>query len=131
MVNDPIADLLTRVRNAIQARHPKVDIPPSRMKIAIVDIWKEHGFVKNYKLFRQGEAGVLRIYLKYVGKQSSVIRGLTRISKPGLRVYKGHRDIPAADGAAAITILSTPKGVLADKVARENKVGGELLCKIW
>jgi small subunit ribosomal protein S8 len=131
MVNDPIADLLTRVRNAVQARHPKVDVPPSRMKIAIVDLWKEHGFVKNYKLFRQGEEGVLRIYLKYVGKQNPVIRGLTRISRPGLRVYKGHRDIAAADGAASLTILSTPKGVLSDKVALENKVGGELLCKIW
>jgi small subunit ribosomal protein S8 len=101
------------------------------MKIAIVDIWKEHGFVKNYKLFRQGEAGVLRIYLKYVGKHNSVIRGLTRISKPGMRVYKGHRDVAAAEGDAAVTILSTPKGVLADRVARENKVGGEILCKIW
>ncbi len=131
MVNDPIADLLTRVRNAVQARHPKVDIPPSRMKIAIVDIWKEHGFVKNYKLFRQGDEGILRIYLKYSGKTTSVIQGLTRISKPGLRVYKGHREIPEPDGAQAVTILSTPKGVLADKVARENKVGGELLCKIW
>ncbi len=130
MVNDPIADLLTRVRNAVRAKHPKVDVPPSRMKIAIVDIWKEHGFVKNYKLFRQGDTGILRIYLKYVGKQNPVIHGLKRISRPGLRVYKGHQDIEAANGAS-VTILSTPKGVLADTIARENKVGGELLCRIW
>lgn len=101
------------------------------MKIAIVEIWKEHGFVKNYKLFRQGETGILRIYLKYVGRQNPIIHGLTRISRPGMRVYKGHRDIAEPDGASSVTILSTPMGVLADKVARENKVGGEILCKIW
>lgn len=131
MVNDPIADLLTRVRNAVQARHAKVDVPPSRMKIAIVDLWKEHGFVKNYKLFRQGQTGILRIYLKYAGKHQSIIRGLTRVSRPGMRVYKGFRDVAPLHGGSGLTILSTPKGVVVDAVARENKVGGEVLCKIW
>lgn len=130
-MTDPISDLLTRVRNAVKAKQPKVDVPASQLKLSIVDIWKKTGFVKNYKLFRQDEKGVLRIYLKYVGKGQPVIQGLRRVSKPSRRVYARHDKLPKVLGGIGVAVVSTSKGVLADQTARENRVGGEVLCTIW
>src|SRR5262245_48104526 len=130
MSTDPISDLLTRVRNATKARQRKVDVPPSQLKVSIVDIWKKAGFIKNYKLYRQEEKGILRIYLKYVGKNRPVIQGLKRVSKPSRRVYSPHARLPKVLGGIGIAIVSTSKGILSDQMARENKVGGEILCTI-
>lgn len=131
MVNDPIADLLTRVRNASKARLRKVDLPSSHMKVAIAEIMKDTGFIRNYKLFRQDEKGVLRLYLKYVGKNRSVIQGLKRVSKPSRRVYASYRKLPNVMNGIGVAIVSTSRGIVTDEVARTNKVGGEVLCTIW
>lgn len=131
MRTDPIADLLTRVRNSVKARHRKVDVEPSSLKLNIVDILKKTGFIKNYKLYRQDNRGILRIYLKYVGKNEPVIQGLRRVSKPSRRVYAPYTKIPKVLGGIGVAIISTSKGVVADQVARDNKVGGEVLCTVW
>lgn len=131
MVIDPIGDLLTQVRNAANAKHKKVDLPPSQVKIAIVDIWKNTGFIKGYKLYQHESKGVLRVYLKYAEKGRSVIQGIRRVSKPSRRVYASHDKIPKVRNGLGMSIISTSKGVLTDIVARENKVGGEVLCTIW
>ena len=131
MLNDPISDLLTRVRNAAKAQHLKVDVPASKMKVAIVDVWKKYGFIKNYKLFQQNRKGVLRIYLKYIDKKRSIIQGIERVSRPSRRIYKGHDELPKVLGGIGVAVISTPKGILSDQIARENKVGGEVICKIW
>jgi len=131
MTSDPIADLLTRVRNGIKAHHRKVDVPPSQIKISIVDIWKKSGFIRNYRLYREGEKGILRIYLKYAGKNQSVIQGLRRVSRPSRRIYASYHRIPKVLGGLGVAVVSTSKGVLTDQLARENKVGGEILCSIW
>jgi len=131
MMTDPIGDLLTRVRNAAKARLPKVDVPSSQLKVSIVDLWKKDGFIRNYKLFRQDEKVVLRIYLKYAGRGKSIIHGIERISKPSRRVYVSHDEIPKVLGGIGVAIISTSKGVLVDQMARENRVGGEVLCTIW
>lgn len=131
MSTDPIADLLTRVRNAVKARQRKVDVPPSNLKVSIVDILKKSGFIKNYKLYRQDEKGILRIYLKYVGKNRPVIHGLKRISKPSRRVYVPHTKVPKVLGGIGIAVISTSRGLLTDETARESKVGGEVLCTVW
>jgi len=130
-MTDPISDLLTRVRNAVKAKQPKVDVPASQLKLSIVDIWKKTGFVKNYKLFRQDEKGILRIYLKYVGKGQPVIQGLKRVSKPSRRIYARHDKLPKVLAGMGVAVVSTSKGVLTDQTARENRVGGEVLCTIW
>ena len=131
MITDPISDLLTRVRNACRAKLRKVDVPASQQKVAIVEVWKKSGFIKNFKLYQQDNKGVLRIYLKYVGKGGSVIQGLRRISRPGRRVYRSYENIPAVLGGLGISVMSTSKGILPDQLARENKVGGEVICTIW
>ena len=131
MMMDPIADLLTRVKNAIHARSRKVDIPASSLKVSIVDIWKREGFIRNYKLYQADHKGILRIYLKYAGKEQSVIRGLKRISRPSQRVYTPHTKIPRVLGGLGMAIISTSKGVMHDVAARESRVGGEVLCTIW
>jgi small subunit ribosomal protein S8 len=131
MMTDPIADLLTRVRNGVHAKQPKVDVPASQLKVAIVDIWKKGGYIKNYKLYRQDQRGVLRIYLKYVEKGVPVIQGLRRISKPSRRVYASHDQIPQVLNGLGMAVVSTSKGVINDVAARETKIGGEILCSIW
>lgn len=131
MMTDPIADLLTQVRNAVNAKHPKVDVAPSQLKISIIDIFKKVGFIRDYQLYRDGEKGVLRIYLKYVGKNQSVIHGVKRVSRPSRRVYVQAAKIPKVLGGLGVSILSTSRGVMTDEVAREQKVGGELVCTIW
>ena len=127
-MNDPISDLLTRVRNASKARHEKVAIPASKLKQEIVKILKAEGYIKNYRLIEaQGRPGV-RVYFK---KEEKVINDLKRISKPGLRVYVGKREIPAVLGGLGTAVISTPRGLLTDRAARELGVGGEHLFNIW
>ncbi|MBI5200570.1 MAG: 30S ribosomal protein S8 [Elusimicrobia bacterium] len=129
---DPIADLLTRIRNANVKMKDRVDVPYSNLKMEVVRILKEEGFIANYKsLYNEGRRGSIRVFLKYSPEKELVIRGIQRISKPGLRQYRGYREIPKVRGAFGVTILSTPQGVLTDKQARERKVGGEILCQVW
>jgi small subunit ribosomal protein S8 len=128
---DPIADMLTRVRNAIQARHAKVDVPSSKLKVEIARILKEEGYILNYKLTEEGPRKLIRIYLKYALGNQPVISKLQRTSKPGCRVYVGSKDIPRVLGGLGINILTTPKGVMTGAAARKAGVGGELLCSVW
>lgn len=130
MLTDPIADMLTRIRNATRIKAEKVDIPISRMKLEIAKILKEEGFIKGYKILRDKKQGVLRIVLKYVDNES-VISGMQRVSKPGRRVYLGKNEIPRVMGGLGIAILTTSKGILSDKECRLEGVGGEVLCYVW
>ncbi|MBI5203514.1 MAG: 30S ribosomal protein S8 [Nitrospirae bacterium] len=130
MVSDPIADMLTRIRNAITIRAEKVDIPASRMKLEVVKILKEEGFIRAYKILKDEKQGVLRIALKYIDG-NSVVSGLKRISKPGRRVYVGGKEIPRVMGGVGIAILTTSKGVASDNTCRRESIGGEVLCYIW
>lgn len=128
---DPIADYLTRIRNATMARHNKVDIPTSKILKAITQILYEEGYILNYTTLEDTKQGILRIYLKYGKDKKSIIRGLKRVSSPGLRYYVSVENIPRVLGGLGIAILSTPKGVLTDKKARKERVGGEVLCYVW
>ena len=130
-MTDPIADLLTRIRNGAMAKLQKVDIPSSNMKVGIVNVLKNEGFIKNYKLISDQKQGVLRIYLKYINDSDSVISEIKRVSKPGGRRYVKSDKIPSVKQGLGIAILSTSKGLLTDKVAREAGVGGELICTVW
>jgi small subunit ribosomal protein S8 len=131
-MTDPLADLLTRVRNANKARHEKVDVPASNLKGNVIRILKDEGYIKNYKLIKDGKQGILRIYLKFEGEtKKQVISGLRTLSKPGRRRYVGADEIPSVLRGLGLTILSTSKGVMTDKEARKQKVGGELLCSVW
>jgi len=131
VIVDPIADMLTRIRNANQRKKEKVDVPASRIKEEIVKRLKEEGFISNYKRIPDHKQGILRIYLKYAPGGESVIRGIQRVSKPGLKIYSPAEDIPRIQGGMGIVIISTPRGVLIDREARRNRVGGEVLCKVW
>lgn len=131
MNTDSVAEFLTSVRNATRARHKKVDMPASRMRLSLAEILKKSGFIKNYKLFKQEERGVLRLYLKYVGKGDPVIHGLKRVSRPSRRVYLTHTKIPTVLGGIGVAVVSTSKGILTDEQARTSKVGGELICTVW
>ena len=131
-MSDPIADMLTRIRNANTAKHDTVDVPASKMKIAIADILVDEGYIAKYDLVEDGSFKTLHITLKYgVDKNEKVISGIKRISKPGLRVYANTEDIPRVLGGLGIAILSTNKGVVTDKEARKLGVGGEVLCLVW
>ena len=130
--NDPIADMLTRIRNANTAKHDTVDIPSSKMKLAIADILVDEGYIEKYDLIDGDKGKVIRVTLKYsANKSERIITGLKRISKPGLRVYADTDNIPRVLGGLGIAILSTNKGVITDKEARKQKVGGEVLAFIW
>ena len=130
--NDPIADMLTRIRNANTAKHDTVDVPLSRMKLAIADILVDEGYVEKYDLVDNGNFKDIRITLKYgKDKNDKIIAGLKRISKPGLRIYAGKDNLPKVLGGLGIAIVSTNKGVMTDKTARELKVGGEVLAFVW
>jgi small subunit ribosomal protein S8 len=131
MTSDPIADMLTRVRNAITARHPKVDVPASKLKAEIARILKEEGYIANFKVAEEGVKRVIKIYLKYGPNNSPVITQIERVSRPGCRVYVGQDDIPRVQGGLGINILTTPRGVMTGKHARKEGIGGELLCQIW
>jgi len=130
-VTDPIADFLVRIKNGQKARFEKVDIPASKMKASLARILKEEGYIKNYKFLRDDKQGILRIQLKYTDPREAAINGMKRISRPGCRVYVGHKDIPKVLNGLGISILSTPKGVMTDRIARQEGIGGELLCAIW
>lgn len=131
MWSDPVADALTRLRNANAAGHEKVDIPSSRLKVEIARILKEEGFVTSYKVIDDPKQAILRVYLKYGPGNERVIRGITRTSRPGLRVYTRTRKIPRVLSGMGIAILSTSKGVMTDQEARRQAVGGEVLCYVW
>ena len=131
-MSDPIADMLTRIRNANTAKHDTVDIPNSKMKLAIADILLEEGYIKKYDLIDEGNFKIIRIALKYgVDRNDRIISGLKRISKPGLRVYAGKDELPRVLGGLGIAIISTNQGVITDKKARELQVGGEVLAYVW
>jgi len=130
-ITDPIADMLTRIRNATMAKLNRVDIPASNMKVSIARILKNEGYIKNYKLIKDRKQGILRIYLKYDENRRSVIVGLKRLSKPSRRIYVKKKDIPLVLNGLGIAIISTSKGILTDKEARQKSVGGELICSIW
>jgi small subunit ribosomal protein S8 len=131
MTADPIADMLTRVRNALIARHPKVDVPASRLKNEIARILREEGYILNYKLTEEGAKKYIRLYLKYTPANLPVISRVERVSRPGCRVYVSSKDIPRVLGGLGINILTTPKGVMTGTAARKERVGGEVLCQIW
>ena len=130
-MTDPIADLLTRIRNAGMAGHSKLDIPSSNGKVAIAEGLKELGYIKNFKVVSDDLQGILRVYLKYDEQNNTVIHEITRISKPGRRVYVSSADIPRVKNGLGAAILSTSKGVMDDVTAREAAIGGEVLCTIW
>jgi small subunit ribosomal protein S8 len=131
MMTDPIADMLTRIRNANMAKLEKVDVPASKMKIEITKILKDKGFVKSFKVLRDRKQGVIRITMKYLDGYEKVITGLKRVSKPGRRVYVDRTGIPRVMGGYGIAILSTSRGILTDEVCRTQGIGGEVLCNIW
>ena len=131
-MSDPIADMLTRIRNGNVAKHDTVDVPSSKEKLAIADILVKEGYIKKYDMVADGNFKTIRIYLKYgKDKNDKVITGLKRISKPGLRVYAKSEELPKVLGGLGIAIISTSKGVMTDKEARKNAVGGEVLCYVW
>ena len=131
MMTDPIADMLTRIRNASKAKLEKVDIPSSKLKVEIAKILKDEGYVKNVKLVKDRRQGLIRVYLKYTDEETPVITGLKRISKPGCRVYTDNASIPRVLDGLGTAILSTPKGIQTGKQAKKDNVGGEVLCHVW
>src|SRR5574341_56033 len=131
MRSDPIADMLTRIRNASRAEHEKVDIPTSKLKVRIAEILKDEGFIKNFRLLENTKQGTLRVYLKYGAANEKMISGLVRVSTPGRRVYVAHGRIPPILGGMGVALLSTAKGVVTDRDARKQKMGGEVLAYVW
>ncbi len=130
-MTDPVADLLTRIRNATKERHEKLEVPASRLKANVVRVLKEEGYIRNFRLLREEGRPVIKVYLKYTESGESVIRGIKRISRPGLRRYSGYDEMPRPLGGAGVAIVSTSKGVITGHRARTQKVGGEILCEVW
>ena len=130
-MTDPVADMLTRIRNGIQARHDRVDVPASKLKVEIARILRDEGFISNYKLVEEGLQGTLRVFLKYSDQGESVIHGIERISRPGRRVYRSKGELPRVLGGLGLAIVSTSSGVLAGHDAAQRGVGGEVLCQVW
>ncbi|CAG7656664.1 30S ribosomal protein S8 [Paenibacillus allorhizosphaerae] len=131
VMSDPIADMLTRIRNANVVRHETVEIPASKVKREIAEILKKEGFIRDAEYIEDNKQGIIRLFLKYGPNQERVITGLKRISKPGLRVYAKSQEVPRVLGGLGIAILSTSKGVMTDKEARQSKAGGEVICYVW
>ena len=131
MRSDPIADLLTRIRNASRAEHEKVDIPASRLKIRIAELLKEEGFIKNFRVLEDTKQSMLRVYLKYGPANEKMITGLVRVSTPGRRIYVTHDKIPSILAGMGVAIVSTSRGVVTDRDARKQRVGGEVLAYVW
>ncbi|MFA5367702.1 MAG: 30S ribosomal protein S8 [Dehalococcoidia bacterium] len=131
MVTDPIADMLTRIRNATMVRHDFVLVPSSKVKLAVAKILRDEGFIKDYEVVKGKQQRMIKIYLKYTDKKESVIEGLQRVSKPGLRIYVSKSEIPRVYGGLGMAILSTPKGIITGKKAWQEGVGGELICFVW
>lgn len=130
-MTDTIGDMLTRIRNAGKARFDKVDIPASRMKISLARIFKDEGFIKNYKVIKDNKQGILRVYLKYDNQNQPMIHRVERVSKPSRRVYAGCEELPKVQGGLGVAVISTSKGVMTDRQARKLGVGGEVLCQVW
>jgi len=130
-MTDPIADMLTRIRNATVAKHRRVDVPASKMKESIAKILKEEGYIQSVRRIEDGPQGTLRIFLKYDDARGCVIRGLERVSKPGRRVYVSRQDIPRVMGGYGTSILSTSQGIMTGLAARQKGIGGELVCQVW
>jgi small subunit ribosomal protein S8 len=131
MRSDPIADLLTRIRNASRAEHEKVDVPSSKLKVRVCEILKDEGFIKNFRVLDDNKQNVLRVYMKYGPGNEKVISGLVRVSKPGRRVYVAHDKVPSILAGMGVAIVSTSRGVVTDRDARKQKVGGEVLAYVW
>ncbi len=130
-MTDPIADMLTRIRNAIMASYDKVEVPCSKIKISIVEILKSEGYVRNYKIVKDKKQGIIVIYLKYNEDKSPVVKGFKKISKPSCRVYSRYKKIPRVLNGFGINILSTSKGLMTDREARKMGIGGEIICSVW
>ena len=130
-MSDVIADMLTRIRNANNAKHMSVDVPASKMKKSIAQILLDEGYIKSYEVVEDGKQGIIRIQLKYAQGKQKVIRGIKRVSKPGLRIYASCEDMPKVMNGLGVAIVSTSKGVMTDKQARKENVGGEVLCFVW
>lgn len=130
-VTDPVADMLTRIRNASATHHPYVDMPMSRLKRNIAQILKEQGFISDYEQVKDAKYPTLRLFLRYTGKREPVITGIRRISKPGQRIYCKAAGMPRVLGGMGVAVVSTPKGVMTERQARRNNVGGEVLCYVW
>ena len=130
-MTDPIADMLTRIRNALKVQHESVDIPASKLKLRIAEILKLEGYITNFQVISEGARKNIRIFLKYDEKGRPIIEGLKRVSKPGRRIYAGYEDIPKVLNGYGINIVSTSKGIITDREARRKQVGGEILCSIW
>jgi len=130
-MTDTIGDMLTRIRNAGKARFDKVDIPASRMKISLARIFKDEGFIKNYKVIKDNKQGILRVYLKYDDQSQPMIHRIERVSKPSRRVYAGCEELPKVQGGLGVAVISTSQGVMSDRQARKLGVGGEVLCQVW
>ena len=130
-MTDPVSDFLTRIRNATSVRHDRTDVPASKMKLEIAKILKQEGYIRTFKMIEEGPQGTIRIYLKYADDGESVIHGLRRISKPGLRVYRGVEELPKVRNGLGVAVISTNRGVVTDEQARGLQVGGEVLCEIW
>lgn len=130
-MTDPVADLLTRIRNAAKEKHEKLEVPASRLKANVVRVLKEEGYIKNFRLVREDGRPMIKIFLKYTDSGLSVIQGIRRVSRPGLRRYAGYQEIPRPLSGAGIAIISTSKGVISGQKARIQKLGGELLCEVW
>jgi small subunit ribosomal protein S8 len=129
-ITDPIADMLTRIRNGLRARHPRVDMPSAKLKVEVARILKEEGYIANYKVADEGKKKVLRVFLRYTPEGESVITTLDRVSRPGRRVYVGADEIPKVMGGMGVNILTTPQGLMTGKAARRSGVGGEVLCSV-
>jgi small subunit ribosomal protein S8 len=130
-MTDPIADMLTRIRNAVSSKHDSVMMPSSKMKVAIANVLKEEGFIRDFEIASEKNRPMLKIELIYTGRKEPVLSGIKRVSKPGLRVYVQKREIPRVLGGLGVAILSTPEGVMTGQVARQKSVGGEVLCYVW
>ncbi len=130
-MTDPIADMLTRIRNALMAKHDKVDIPVSKVKVDIAILLKEEGYIKNYKLIKSKKHGIIRVYLKYDIDNNNIIQGIQRISKPGNRIYVSKNKIPKVLNGLGIALISTSRGLLSDRVCRQEGIGGEVIGHVW
>jgi small subunit ribosomal protein S8 len=130
-MTDPISDFLTRVRNAVQAGKDRCDVPASKLKLELSKILQEEGFIRTFKVLEEGPQGTLRIYLRYSTEGEPAIHGLQRISRPGLRVYRGTSKLPQVRGGIGVAVVSTSKGLMSDARARELRLGGEIMCRVW
>jgi small subunit ribosomal protein S8 len=130
-MTDPVADMLTRIRNATTVRHDRTDVPASKMKLEIAKILKQEGFIRTFKLLEEGPQGLIRIYLKYADDGEPAIHGMRRVSRPGRRVYRAAGELPKVQSGLGVAVVSTNRGVLTDEQARSLRVGGEVLCEIW